>query len=125
MTYRGRPPGLRSCNRSPRQGTRNLVHGEVQQVFEILKNEKVCEMQTADTLLGIIHDRVSTIRTKDTGEPDARKRARPVCAVRHFEIFLSQTGGTRERFLSYQLTRRRKPNGTTACWESGACLKAL
>jgi hypothetical protein len=29
-----------------------------------------------------------------------------VCAVRHFEISLSQTGGTREVFLSYQLTRR-------------------
>jgi len=48
-----------------------------------------------------------------------------VCAVRRFEISLSQTGGTKEKFLSYQLTRRRKPNGTTACWESGACPKAL
>jgi hypothetical protein len=48
-----------------------------------------------------------------------------VCAVRRFEISLLQTGGTRERFLSYQLTRWRKPNGTTACWGSGACLKAL
>jgi hypothetical protein len=60
-----------------------------------------------------------------TGEPCARKPARTVCAVRRFEVSLSQTGGTREVFLSYQLTRRRKPNGTTACWGSGACLKAL
>jgi hypothetical protein len=59
------------------------------------------------------------------GEPDAVKVARPVCAVRRFEISLSQTGGTREKFLSYQLTRRRKPDGTTACWGSGACLRAL
>jgi hypothetical protein len=48
-----------------------------------------------------------------------------VCAVRRFEIFLSETGGTKEVFLSYQLTRRRKPNGTRACWGSGACSKAL
>ena len=32
------------------------------------------------------------------------KVSRAVCAVRRFEIFLSQTGGTREVFLSYQLT---------------------
>jgi hypothetical protein len=50
-----------------------------------------------------------------TREPDAVKAARPVCAVRRFEIFLSQTGGPREVFLSYQLTLRRKPTGTTAC----------
>ena len=48
-------------------------------------------------------------------EPDAVKVARPVCAVRRFEISLSQTGGTREVFLSYQLTLRRKPTGTIAC----------
>jgi hypothetical protein len=48
-----------------------------------------------------------------------------VCAVRRFEIFLLQTGRTKEKFLSYQLTRRRKPNGTRACWASGAWLKAL
>ena len=54
-----------------------------------------------------------------------RKRSRFVCAVRRFEIFLFQTGGTREMFLSYQLTRWRKPNGTRACWGSGACPKAL
>jgi hypothetical protein len=59
------------------------------------------------------------------GEPDTLKGVRPVCAVRHFEIFLLQTGGIREKFLSYQLTRRRKPNGTTACWGSGAWPKAL
>ena len=52
---------------------------------------------------------------RDTGEPCAVKIARTVCAVRRFEIFLSQTGGTREVFLSYQLTLRRKPRGTTAC----------
>ncbi len=49
------------------------------------------------------------------GEPCAVKVASTVCAVRRFEIFLSQTGGTREVFLSYQLTLRRKPMGTTAC----------
>ena len=43
-------------------------------------------------------------RIERTGKPDAVKVARPVCAVRRFEIFLSQTGGTREVFLSYQLT---------------------
>jgi hypothetical protein len=59
------------------------------------------------------------------GEPDTKKLVRPVCAVRRFEIFLSQTGGTGEKFLSYQLTRWRKPEGTTACWGSNACLKAL
>ena len=32
------------------------------------------------------------------------KVSRAVCAVRRFEIFLSQTGGTREKFLSYRLT---------------------
>jgi len=39
-----------------------------------------------------------------TGEPCALKGACTVCAVRRFEISLSQTGGTREVFLSYQLT---------------------
>ena len=39
------------------------------------------------------------------GEPDALKGARPVCAVRRCEISLSQTGETREVFLSYQLTQ--------------------
>jgi hypothetical protein len=38
-----------------------------------------------------------------------------VCAVRRFEIFLPQAGGTGEKFLSYQLTWRRKPKGTRAC----------
>jgi hypothetical protein len=33
------------------------------------------------------------------------KVARPVCAVRRYEISLSQTGETREMFLSYQLTQ--------------------
>ena len=38
------------------------------------------------------------------GEPVASKGARRVCAVRRFEIFLLQAGGTKEMFLSYQLT---------------------
>ena len=63
--------------------------------------------------------------TSSTGKRSAGKLACRVCAVRRFEISLSQTGGTKEEFLSYQLTRRRKPNGTRACWESGACPKAL
>ncbi len=33
------------------------------------------------------------------------KNCHPVCAVRRCEISLSQTGETREVFLSYQLTR--------------------
>ncbi|MGZ6277067.1 MAG: hypothetical protein ACXWPS_12645 [Ktedonobacteraceae bacterium] len=45
-----------------------------------------------------------TWKLPEAGEPYAVKAARPVCAVRRFEIFLSQTGGTREVFLSYQLT---------------------
>jgi hypothetical protein len=61
----------------------------------------------------------------DAGKPGAMKVARRVCAVRRFEISLSQTGRTKEKFLSYQLTWRRKPKGTRACWESGACPKAL
>ena len=32
------------------------------------------------------------------------KVSRAVCAVRRFEIFLLQAGGTKEMFLSYQLT---------------------
>ena len=39
-----------------------------------------------------------------TEEPGAEQFACPVCAVRRFEIFLLQAGGTREEFLSYQLT---------------------
>lgn len=49
-------------------------------------------------------------------EPYEVKVSRTVCAVRRFEISLSQTGRTREVFLSHQLTQRRKPNGTRACW---------
>lgn len=60
----------------------------------------------------------------EVGEPDALKGARPVCAVRRCEVSLSQTGRTKEKFLSYQLTQRRKPNGTTACWANGACPSA-
>jgi hypothetical protein len=74
-----------------------------------------------------IHAGKSTASFRKQG-PESRmtqKWSSPVCAVRHFEIFLLQTGGTREKFLSYQLTQRRKPNGTTACWESGVCPKAL
>jgi hypothetical protein len=59
----------------------------------------------------------------DAGKPRALKGACVVCAVRRFETFLSQTGGTREMFLSYQLTWRRKPKGTRACRESGGCPK--
>jgi len=40
----------------------------------------------------------------EAGKPSALKDACSVCAVRRFEIFLLQTGGTREVFLSYQLT---------------------
>lgn len=54
---------------------------------------------TDATMTGIHEDNA-------TGEPDAVKVARPVCAVRRFEISLSQTGGTGEKFLSYQLTQR-------------------
>jgi|SRR5579859_2161174 len=61
----------------------------------------------------------------DAREPGALKGACQVCAVRRFEISLSETGGTKEVFLSYQLTWRRKPNGTRACWASGAYLKTL
>ena len=43
-------------------------------------------------------------RLLETGEPVAVKAARRVCAVRRFEIFLLQAGGTKEMFLSYQLT---------------------
>jgi hypothetical protein len=52
--------------------------------------------------------RVDTCLVNDplTEEPDEVKVSRPVCAVRHFEIFLLQTGRTREEFLSYQLTQR-------------------
>jgi hypothetical protein len=60
-----------------------------------------------------------------TGEPCARKPSRTVCAVRRFEISLSQTGGTREKFLSYRLTSRGNPTGTRACRGSDACPKAL
>jgi CRISPR/Cas system Type II protein with McrA/HNH and RuvC-like nuclease domain len=72
----------------------------------------------------------STARdTHDKGqiieEPCEMKVSSTVCAVRRFEISLSQTGRTKEKFLSYQLTWRRKPKGTRACWESGACPKAL
>jgi len=66
-----------------------------------------------------------TWKLPEAGEPDTWKLVRPVCAVRRFEISLSQTGRTREVFVSHQLTQRRKPNGTRACWWSGACLKAL
>jgi len=60
-----------------------------------------------------------------TGEPATLKGVRLVCAVRRFEIFLLQAGGTKEKFLSYQLTQRRKSEGTIACWGSDACSKAL
>jgi hypothetical protein len=43
-------------------------------------------------------------RLLETGKPVAMKVARWVCAVRRFEIFLLQAGGTKEMFLSYQLT---------------------
>ncbi len=43
-------------------------------------------------------------RLLETGEPVAVKAARRVCAVRRFEILLLQAGGTKEMFLSYQLT---------------------
>jgi len=52
------------------------------------------------TLIG--HTQTTWIRM--TGEPCNGKLLRTVCAVRRFEIFLSQTGGTREKFLSYRLT---------------------
>src|SRR3989440_11041067 len=49
--------------------------------------------------------------SKQEGDGEARyeivwEEARVVCAVRRFEISLSQTGGTGEKFLSYQLTQR-------------------
>ena len=59
------------------------------------------------------------------GEPYALKGARTVCAVRRFETFLSQTGGTREMFLSYQLTWRRKPKGTRACLGKRCMLESV
>ena len=37
----------------------------------------------------------------ETGEPDAWKQARPVCAVRRVVVSLRQAGGTEERFLGY------------------------
>jgi hypothetical protein len=55
------------------------------------------------------------IRERMTESHGAGKLARRVCAMRRFEIFLPQAGGTGEEFLSYQLTWRRKPKGTRAC----------
>ncbi len=56
------------------------------------------EMLARDVLMNNLQ------RLLETGKPVAMKVARRVCAVRRFEIFLLQAGGTREEFLSYQLT---------------------
>ena len=54
------------------------------------------------------HERVATGlkvgHRSEYGKPCAVKVACTGCAVRRFEIFLLQAGGTREEFLSYQLT---------------------
>jgi len=57
------------------------------------------------------HDQRHAQRVKGTydrghiiEELDDAKVSCPVCAVRRCEIFLPQTGRTREEFLSYQLT---------------------
>ena len=85
-----------------------------------LGSHMVREMRRALVALNVTC-RLEAISLTDWRARVIWKRSRFVCAVRRFEIFLLQTGGTRERFLSYQLTRWRKPNGTRACWESGAC----
>ena len=59
------------------------------------------------------------------GEPCALKGARTVCAVRRIEVFLLETGRTREEFSGYQSTFKRKPRGTRADWASNDYLKAL
>jgi hypothetical protein len=56
------------------------------------------EMLARDALMNNLQ------RLLETGKPVASKGARRVCAVRRFEIFLLQAGGTKEMFLSYQLT---------------------
>ena len=45
---------------------------------------------------------------QETEEPDAVKVARPVCAVRRVVVSLLQAGGTKEKFLGYWHSRRRK-----------------
>ena len=102
-------------------------------------------MRSAETVLGIIHDRGSREeRSDDTGEPGAPKaharfgegrmevlasatRSR-LLHVRHITwrwIPFAERRGSEEMTLGQRLTWRRKPKGTGACRRSGSGPKTL
>jgi group II intron reverse transcriptase/maturase len=57
MAYSARAARSRSSHSSRREGRSNLVHGEGEQVAKIPSTERYARLRTAETVLGIIHER--------------------------------------------------------------------
>lgn len=57
MAYPARAVWSRSSHTSQRGGTSNLVHGEGEQVAKKPSTERYARLRTAETVLGIIHER--------------------------------------------------------------------